>query len=238
VNLRQGFCEPFSSPCRIHFAAARETAFTEDVMRESTAHVEGPESIAECELVAHTHGLAAGLGAALAGVDAAAAPGRVAALPAARVAPGATVIPHRMADLEGISFVRSQSAATVSAEERTAVGARLGAVRLGIVRRLADRAVEHLTARVAGGEPTVRKQLVLATIADLVAETEALRRRLMVAAAVASAVADAHERLTVLGWEAAKLFGASGYLVDGPARGAYVSRLAANCWVVPESGAR
>ncbi|MGH3416980.1 MAG: acyl-CoA dehydrogenase, partial [Actinocrinis sp.] len=104
------------------------------------------------------------------------------------------------------------------------------------VRSLTERAVGHLSGRVVGGEPTIRKQLVLGTVADLVTETEAIRRLLMVAGTVSAAVADAHERLTVLGWEAAKLFGASGYLVDGPTRGVYVSRLVANCWVVTEAG--
>ena len=116
------------------------------------------------------------------------------------------------------------------------MAARLAAVRLGLVRRLAERAVGHLSGRVVGGEPAVRKQLVLGTLADLVTEAEAMRRRLMVAGDVPAGVADAHERLTVLGWEAAKLLGASGYLVDGPARGVYVSRLVANCWVPTEAG--
>ncbi|HEU5425716.1 MAG TPA: hypothetical protein VFU74_02535 [Actinocrinis sp.] len=196
-----------------------------------------PESISECERIAHAHGLAAGLGAALGGVDADAAPGLIAALPAARVAPGAAVIPHRMAELEGISFVRPLAKAALRAEERTALAGRLGGVRLGMVRSLAERAVGHLSGRVVGGEPTIRKQLVLGSVADLVTETEAIRRLLTVAGTVSTAVADAHERLTVLGWEAAKLFGASGYLVDGPARGVYVSRLVANCWVSTEAGA-
>lgn len=195
------------------------------------------ESISECERIAHAQGLAAGLGAALGGVDADAAPGLVAALPAARVAPGAAVIPHRMADLEGISFVRPSARAGLSTEERVALAARLGAVRLGMVRSLVERAVGHLSGRVIGGEPTIRKQLVLGTVADLLTETEAIRRLLTVAGSVSTAVADAHERLTVLGWEAAKLFGASGYLVDGPARGVYVSRLVANCWFVAEGEA-
>ena len=195
------------------------------------------ESISECERIAHAQGLAAGLGAALGGVDADAAPGLVAALPAARVAPGAAVIPHRMADLEGISFVRPSARAGLSTEERVALAARLGAVRLGMVRSLVERAVGHLSGRVVGGEPTIRKQLVLGTVADLLTETEAIRRLLTVAGSVSTAVADAHERLTVLGWEAAKLFGASGYLVDGPARGVYVSRLVANCWFVAEGEA-
>jgi hypothetical protein len=194
------------------------------------------ETISECERIAHAQGLAAGLGAALGSVDAHAAPGRVAALPAGRVAPGAALIPHRMADLEGVSFVRTAAKATVAGEERTALAARLGAVRLGMVRSLAERAVGHLSGRVVGGEPAIRKQLVLGAVADLVTEAEAIRRLLMVAGTVPTAIADAHERLTVLGWEAAKLFGASGYLVDGPARGVYVSRLVANCWVVTEAG--
>jgi alkylation response protein AidB-like acyl-CoA dehydrogenase len=195
------------------------------------------DTIGECERSAHAEGLAAGLATALAGMPAGAPPGSVAAVPSNAVdlagsAWGETLVPHDLAAREGISFVRCQGRAPVPTDELTAFGARLGAVRLGVHRRLLQRAVEHLAGRLSGGEPILRKQLVQGTLADILAAGEAVRRCLLVAGDAAAAVADAHDRLTVLDWEAAKLLGASGYLSDGPARGAWVSRLTANCWIV------
>jgi hypothetical protein len=195
------------------------------------------DTIGECERTAHADGLAAGLAAALAGMDAGAPPGRVAAVPSTGVAEGAPVLPHGPAAREGISFVRCDDHPPAPAAELTAFGARLGAVRLGVNRRLTEQAALHLSGRTAGGEPIIRKQLVQGALADLLAATEAIRRCLRVAGDVPAAVADVHDRLTVLDWEAAKLLGASGYLADSPARGAYVSRLTANCWIVREGAA-
>lgn len=193
-----------------------------------------PDTIAECERTAHSEGLAAGLALALTGVDAGAPPGRVAAVPSSAVPAGAEVLEHRLAGLEGISLVRCDGHRTAPAAELTAFGARLGAARLGLSCALALRAVDHLAARLGGGEPLLRKQLVAGALADVMASAEAIRRALRVAGDVPAAVTDAHDRLTALDWETAKLFGASGYVADGPARGAYVSRLTANCWIARE----
>ena len=189
--------------------------------------------IAECESAGHSHGLAAGLTLALAGVDTDAAPGPFAALPATAVPAGTPVLAHPMAAKEGISFVRTRRR-HVPAEVQTGIAARLGAARLGTTQRLYERAVEHLSARTSGGEPTVRKQLVQGVLADAHVELEVTRRGLRIAGR--AALTDLHDRLTALDWELAKLLGASGYAGEHAVASAFVSRLAANCWV-PRDGA-
>lgn len=191
------------------------------------------DAIAECEKAGYADGLAAGLAQALTGVDVLCPPGLVAAVPASSAPAGAVLIGHRLADLEGISLVRC--AAHRPARGLTALGARLGAVRLGITGRLIERAIEHLSGRTAGGEAIIRKQLVAGTLADAAAATESLRQRLDVAGHVPVAVTDLHDRLNAIDWELAKLLGASGYLACGPARSAYVARLTANCWIARQA---
>ncbi|MDG4785108.1 acyl-CoA dehydrogenase family protein [Micromonospora sp. WMMD1102] len=186
-------------------------------------------SIAACEQAAYLEGLAAGLARALTGVEIVAAPGGTAAVPADWTSDVET-IPHSVAAREGIAFVRVPTAAEPT-DTLTDLGVLLAAARLGATRRLADHAVAHLSGRTSGGEPTIRKQLVLGTLADLLTEVEALRVQLTLSAATAEAVADVHDRITDLDWEAAKLLGASGYLADNPGRSCHVSELVANCWV-------
>jgi Acyl-CoA dehydrogenase, C-terminal domain len=188
-------------------------------------------TITECERVGREDGLAAGLALALAGLGAAAAPGRVAALPSAAVQPWAEVVRHDLAYAEGISFVRPAARpADTPAGELAALAARLGAVRIGAALRLLDKAVEHLSARLVDGEPILAKQLVQGQLADALTATEAARCCLA-ATDLPEAVADAHDRLTEVDWQLVKLLGASGYVGRNPASGAYVSRLVANCWV-------
>lgn len=189
------------------------------------------ETISECEQAGYADGLAVGLTLAMADLDASAAPGPVAALPSAATPPGTTVIPHDMAAREGISFMRSEPRHSAPAAEQIAFVARLGAVRLGVTRRLMERVVTHLSDRIAGGEPTVRKQLVQGVLADARLEIEVARRCLRVAGDLLTAVTDVHDRVTALDWEIAKLLGASGYAGESPACGAFVSRLTANCWL-------
>jgi hypothetical protein len=66
--------------------------------------------------------------------------------------------------------------------------------------------------------------------------TATARHALLLPGAPAAALADVHDRLTALDWELARLLGGSGYVGRGPACAAFVSRLAANCWV-PRGGA-
>lgn len=220
------------------------------------------DTIAACEAAAHERGLAPALELALREAGPGVPSGRIGALPAAAVPAGAAVLPHRLAEREGVRFVRlplpapgpqppaaappadpapSSDAApagppadAVSAEvpsSAASFGALLGAVRIGLARRLLDDAVAHLSGRTSGGEPLTRKQLVLGTVADVHTGLAAVRELLRVAGGSPAAVADAHERLTALDWEAAKLLGAAGFLADGPARAGYVGWLVAASWL-------
>jgi len=185
----------------------------------------------ECERAARADGLAAGLGRALAGTDVAgAAPGPYAAVPAGLVAEGDEVRGHRLADLEGIVFVARPEGRLFDKEACADAGRRLAAARLGLARRLLDAAVDHLSGRTGGGEPLIRKQLVMGTIADAVTEIELLRQYVLTLHGGA-ALADAHARLDAVGWEIARLFGASGYIADNETRALYVSALVANTWI-------
>ncbi|MBR7833521.1 hypothetical protein KDL01_09605 [Actinospica durhamensis] len=187
------------------------------------------------ERLARAEGLAAGLAEALEGLGAEAAPGSVAALPAAAVPADADVAAHPLAARVGICFVRPAVSGIAPPAELTAFGVRLGAVRLGVTRRLLEHTVAHLSGRTIGGEQAVRKQLIQGTLAEAEVTIAVVRHMLRAEPAVAAAVADAHARLTGLDWELAKLLGASGYLATGPAAEAYVSRLTAHCWI-PGSG--
>lgn len=189
-------------------------------------------TIAEFERVGHEHGLSVGLAMVLTDVETAEAPGRVAAWPTSGVPTGATVLREE----RGISFVR-----TKPGRHDREIATRLAAVRLGLTRRLARRAVEHLSARKVGGEPTIGKQLVQAALADAHVATETARRALAVAGDCPDAVADVHRSLTTVDWELAKLLGASGFVssdsstTDTSGAGAmfdvHLSRLTAHCWV-------
>lgn len=190
------------------------------------------DTIEQCERTAHTHGLVAGLELALAGIDVASAPGRVAALPSTRVASGSTVLPHRMAAHEGVSFVRITGP---NVPMPNGVTAALAAARIGTSQRLLEWAVAHLSDRLSGGEPLIRKQLILGSVADLHTALEAARRAVRVSWRVPGAMTDVHDRLTVLDWDTAGLIGASGYVVGSPTWGTYVSRLIANCWIAREA---
>lgn len=192
------------------------------------------EHIRECERAAHAGGLAAGLAVALTGVDADAPPGAVTAVPSSWVTGRERVIPHSAGDEEGVSFLRCGPRDPAPARGLVAVAARLGAARLGVTRRLTEHVIEHLSGRLSGGEPILRKQLVQGTLADVLLETEAVRAGLLTSAGTAVAVTDAHDRLTAMDWELAKLLGASGY-AGGHTRGVHVSRLTANCWVRREA---
>jgi hypothetical protein len=204
-------------------------------------------TITACEEAGRRDGLAAGLALALAALDAGAAPGGVAALPAEAVPAGSgtEVIRHDMAHAEGIAFIRPTTRRSVPAEELTALAARLGAVRIGATLHLMERVATHLSRRTFGGEPILAKQLVQAALADALVTTETARCGLATATgsdpststANRAAIVDIHDRLTQVDWQLSRMLGASGYVGRNPACGAYVSRLVANCWVAREGAA-
>lgn len=197
------------------------------------------DDLRTCRDLGGKAGLAAGLAAVLDGLDPAAeAPGGAAVLPADTVGGGAVVLPHPFAALEGLALVRLARTGTgPGLTGRRA--ARLAAVRVGVLSRMLDTAVDRLTARRFGGLPLIEHQLVGAAVADVVTEIE-------VASAApaddsAEAAWDRHERLTEAGWTVTRLFGAEGFITDHPARSLYLSALTADLWLarpsVPE-GAR
>ncbi|MEY9934546.1 hypothetical protein ABH926_009214 [Catenulispora sp. GP43] len=181
-------------------------------------------------------GLAAGLEAALEGLDpVTVAPSCYVALTETAVpAPNGpfTLIPHRLAEHEGIRFVRlhgqcPQTHAGLPPERAVT----LAAVRLGVLYAMLDAAIVFLSDRTAGGVSLIDKQLVMGTIADTVAEAGLLREALTLAFTdPAAIVGPCNEQLSALGWQVAALFGASGYLEDHPVRALYVSELVAGAW--------
>jgi len=190
--------------------------------------------MAECERIGREAGVAAGLAAALSGISVPdSAPGRYAAVPMESPDEGAAVLHHRLAAAEGVVFLECPGQGPDSGPAWAEAGRLLAAVRLGVLRRALDQAVEHLSGRQSGGEPLIRKQLITGSIADVMAGTEMLRAYAQTQGGQA-ALADIHTRLDVLGWEVLKLFGAAGYLSDGPGRALYVSALAAGTWVPRE----
>lgn len=193
-------------------------------------------TMSECERTGRDAGLAAGLGLMLSGTAVAAtAPGRYAAIPAQDLPDGAAARRHRLADDEGIVFLECPGERPLGAHGLVEIGRLLAAVRLGLVRRVLDHAVEHLSGRLSGGEALIRKQLITGSVADVMAGVELLRAYAW-AQREPAALADVHTQLDDLGWEVAKLLGAAGYLADSPGRSLYVSSLVAGTWI-PRNGA-
>ena len=184
----------------------------------------------ECERAGRGVGLAAGLAMVLDGTAVAdVAPGRYAAVPVGDVPAGAAVRTHSVADREGIVFVECPGERSRGVD-LVEIGQSLAAVRLGVLRRTLDQAVEHLSDRFAGDEPLIRKQLITGTVADAIASVELLRAYAGTRQDPA-ALADVHTRLDDIGWQVTTLFGAAGYVADHPARALYVSALVAHTWI-------
>jgi hypothetical protein len=190
-----------------------------------------------CEQITRDEGLAAGLAAALAGTEVTAtAPGRYAAVPVRDLPEGAVVRPHSMAALEEIAFVECPGARPAGGYGLAETGRLIAAVRLGLVRRLLDHAVGHLSERTSGDEPLIRKQLITGAVADIIAEVELLREYAR-SQQDPDVLDDLHRQLDRLGWQVTMLFGAAGYITDHPARALYVSALVANTWIQREGAA-
>ncbi|HVK23850.1 MAG TPA: acyl-CoA dehydrogenase family protein [Actinokineospora sp.] len=181
-----------------------------------------------CERTGREESLAAGLAVALSDVDVmATAPGGYAAVPATD---RDTEFVNGLAEREGIAFIACPADRAPDTYRLAEVSRRLAAVRLGVIRRSLDLAVEHLSGRESGGEPLVRKQMITATIADVMAEVEMLRAY-ATSQSDPAALAELHTRLDEVGWEVTTLFGAAGYIADHPARALYVSAIVASVWI-------
>jgi hypothetical protein len=191
----------------------------------------------DCEQVAYTAGLSAGLAKALADLDDpdlfAAARAGFAAVPVERVHEGATVVEHRLAASEGVAILDVRLPPGLvrlrhAGDRPEVVGVRLAAVRIGLVRALLDRLLtEH--------EPVelMRYRLALRSVGDVVSALEAVRHQLVGMARYPSrtGVAAAHARLTRLDWQVARLFWPEGYRQDHPVRVLFVAELVASTWV-------
>jgi hypothetical protein len=171
-------------------------------------------------------GLAAGLAAVLDGLDPAVeAPHGIAVLPVANAPEGARIVPNALVAREGMSVVRYLA----PGPGRGLTGDRAAAlaeVRLGLLARMLDLAVERLSGRTFAGVPLIDQQLVVGAVADVLTELDLLR-----ATRSDSAAADLHERVTDAGWTVTRMFGAEGYIADHPARCLYVSALVADIWI-------
>jgi hypothetical protein len=182
-----------------------------------------------CEETARTQGLSAGLAVALAEVDLArTAAGRVVGVPEELASAGQLVV-----SVEPVVFIRIPSRGSEADPVPPALPAALARVRIGVSSAALAAAAEFLSARSSAGEPLVRKQLVVGTIADAVVELDLVRYEATVLAHVpdTGVAADVHTRIDRLDWEVAKLFGAGGYLTGHRAHGLYVSSLVANSWL-------
>jgi hypothetical protein len=220
------------------------------VLREPSQEQAAVPAVRDLEALAvlgSRQGLAAGLGAVLASLDVpSAAPAGFAAVPAglARAGAGwagAVVVPHGIAEAEHVTVLRLPSASGSPSWAGSGPGlvgersAALAAVRLGVLTAMLGQAVRHLAGRTAAGTPLIDKQLVSGAVANLVAEAEEVRAELESSVREpgreSAPLADAHDRLSGLGWQLTALFGASGYLRDHPVRSLYVSETVANIWI-------
>lgn len=171
--------------------------------------------------------LATGLSGVLDGLDAAsAAPQGIAVLPTGSVPKGARIVPHPIAAREGLALVRFPAPGPGGGLTGRRAAA-LAEVRLALLARMLDLAVERLSARTFAGVPLIDHQLVVGAVATVRTDLE-----LLAASEYDDAVAsDLHERVTEAGWTVTKMFGAEGYIADHPVRCLYVSALVADIWI-------
>jgi hypothetical protein len=188
-----------------------------------------------CEEAARTTGFAAGLAEVLTNVDVAdAAFGAVVAIPTTTAGTG--TVPNPLAEAEGISFMRVKPGR--DARAAATVAGRLARARIGLSAAALAAAAQRLRHRTAGGEPIVRKQLVIGSIAEASLELNILRHQaaLVSRSLEPAAAGHLHKGIDDVAWQIAMLFGASGYVTGGPlaekhGTALYVSTLVAHSWV-------
>jgi hypothetical protein len=102
---------------------------------------------------------------------------------------------------------------------------------LGVI----DQAMRHLEARTSGGSTLLSMQLVQGQLADI-----ALQLNADAAVSATGRAADpaarwrSCQRLVAAGRSLLRLFGASGFLADGPARDLHLAEIAGNVYLHPE----
>jgi len=157
--------------------------------------------------------------------------------------------PHELARSEHLVLVRvSRLAASTPATARRVAAdveadgfswpAALLAVRAGLTRRLLGRAIEELAGRISDGAPLTERQLVRTEIAEIAITVETVET---VLPALPSRPADAetdfwHGELDRADQALSRLFGASGYLDDHPARGLRLVPLLRDVYAPPGLG--
>jgi hypothetical protein len=112
-------------------------------------------------------------------------------------------------------------------------------LRLGLSEWLLARAVEFLNGRMSGGVPLIQQQLVRGSLAEVVIAQREVLGVLDAQPPGPMAVPLAthlHAELTSADRTALRLFGASGFLVDGPGQVAYLSELLADAYLDAEDG--
>jgi hypothetical protein len=168
--------------------------------------------------------------------------------------PEATLVPHPV--LRGVDLVALHGLTSMGSGDphRATVAdltwsVALGWLRCGVSTSLLDTALRYLTDRCVEGGVLLDQQLVRGALADVVADHLDVRATLAhltvggLASAGdrdrpestdprhASALAEAHDRLTLADRTLVRLLGASGFTVDGAGRGVYVSEFLADVYV-------
>jgi hypothetical protein len=108
--------------------------------------------------------------------------------------------------------------------------------RLGASEGLLAQAVEHLRGRTTGGAPLIQQQLVRGNLADAVIAQQEVLGLLPAASAGAPPPEHLHAQLTRADRTTLRLFGASGFLADGPGEAGYLSELLADAYLDAERG--
>lgn len=179
--------------------------------------------------LAYRNGLAAGIGSIL--DEGGAVPGTpegLALVPAAhaqRLGPAATVLPHPLAEAEGLALLRLAARPDPPPAHRRMA---LVSVRLGVTQRMLEVATHQLAGRTSDGAPLTARQLVRAAIADVTATVETCRHALEVCGPEAATWL--HARLDHADRTIVDLFGAAGYLRDHPARCLHLVALLSDAW--------
>ena len=104
--------------------------------------------------------------------------------------------------------------------------------------RLLDRVLTHLGDRKTDGAPLLHQQMIKGAIAEAVLDHLEIQAALDPPAASPTgpswaALAETHRRITAVDRKLLLLFGASGFLEDGPGVTAYVSELLADAYIGP-----